>query len=238
MSPADPPPLEHRHGGLPRWLEALAAGGGLLLVAPLLAAAALAVKLNSPGPILFRQQRIGRGGRPFLLYKLRSMTIDQAGPGVTAGGDARVTRVGALLRRSKLDELPELWNVLRGDMSLVGARPEVPQFVNLNDELWQQVLVTRPGLTDPVTLALRDEESLLRNYPEDPERYYREQLLPRKLAGYVAYQRQRNSTTDSLVLAWTVLKIVMPSVRIPPSLDYFKLDNETQTTENKPLDKN
>jgi len=238
MSRAEPSLPTPRPGGLPRWLEALAAGGGLLLLAPLLAAAALAIKLTSPGPVLFRQQRIGRRGRPFLLYKLRSMTVDQAGPGVTAGGDARVTRVGVLLRRTKLDELPELWNVLRGDMALVGARPEVPQFVNLDDELWQQTLVARPGLTDPVTLALRDEEGLLRNFPDDPERYYREQLLPRKLAGSIAYQGQRNSWTDGLVLAWTVLKIVMPNIRIPSSLSYFMLDNEPQTAVNKTFDEN
>lgn len=223
-------------GGIPRWLEVILAGAGLVAVSPLLAIAALAIKLSSSGPVLFAQQRIGLGGQPFTLYKLRSMTVDNTGPGVTAGGDARVTPIGALLRRSKLDELPELWNVVRGDMSLVGARPEVPQFVDLDDELWQEALSVRPGLTDPVTLALRDEETLLRNHSGDAEAFYRRQLLPRKLTGYIGYLRQRNSWSDCLVLAWTVLKIVMPDISLPPGLRHFDSEMGLRTSANKSLD--
>jgi lipopolysaccharide/colanic/teichoic acid biosynthesis glycosyltransferase len=139
------------------------------------------------------------------------MKPSEAGPQVTAGGDRRITGVGRWLRRSKLDELPELWNVLRGDMSFVGPRPEVPAYVDASDPLWREILLVRPGLTDPVTVALRDEESLLKS-ASDPERYYRETLQPQKLEGYRAYLRRRTWKSDLRVLWQTAGAILRPGL--------------------------
>ena len=147
--------------GIPRPVEAVAALAGLIIAAPVLALAALGIAFTSRGRIIFRQSRVGQDGRIFVLYKFRTMRIGQVGIQVTAGDDSRVTYVGRLLRKTKMDELPELWNVLKGDMSLVGPRPEVPRYVDLNNSKWQRVLKVRPGITDPLTLRLRNEEELL-----------------------------------------------------------------------------
>lgn len=175
----------------------------LVLLSPLLALAALAVALSSRGPVLFRQQRVGRGGRAFEMLKFRTMKVGDGGAQVTAAGDARVTAVGRVLRRLKLDELPELWNVLRGELALVGPRPEVPRFVDLEDAAWRRVLAERPGITHPVTLRLADEEGLIAAVGGDPERFYREELLPWKLAGYLEYAARRTAWSDLGVLAAT-----------------------------------
>src|SRR5207302_10964849 len=126
------------------------------------------------------QARVGRYGKPFTLVKLRTMRASSGGFQVTAADDARVTPIGRFLRRSKLDELPELWNVLRGEMSFVGPRPEVVRYVHPEDPLWKEVLLVRPGLTDPVTLRLRYEEGLMASFPGDRERFYIERLQPLK----------------------------------------------------------
>jgi lipopolysaccharide/colanic/teichoic acid biosynthesis glycosyltransferase len=160
-------------------------------------------------PAFFRQVRVGRSGKPFRLIKLRSMRTSNAGLRVTARGDERVTPVGKALRRTKLDELPELWNVLRGDMSFVGPRPEVPEYVDLADPVWAEVLQVRPGLTDPVTLALRDEEGLMEAVEGDRERYYREILQPRKLAGYRRYLARRTWRSDVFVI-WNTVMALLP----------------------------
>lgn len=201
--------------GLPRWFEGLSALLGLAVTSPVLLLCAVGVRLSSPGPVLFRQERLGRGGRPFTLLKFRTMRVGGVGAQVTAGGDARVTPFGRFLRKFKVDELPELWNVVRGELSLVGPRPEVPRFVDLRSPLWQEVLRVRPGITDPVTLRLRNEEDL---FPrgEDPERFYRETLQPVKLRGYAEYLRRRSAWTDLLVLAETLLAVVVPSRARPP----------------------
>jgi lipopolysaccharide/colanic/teichoic acid biosynthesis glycosyltransferase len=197
--------------GIPRPVEAALALAGLAATAPLLAAAAVAVRLGSPGPVLFRQQRVGRGGRPFTLLKLRSMLTGSAGAQVTAGGDPRVTPVGAVLRKLKIDELPELWNVVRGDMSIVGPRPEVPRYVDLDDPLWREALEARPGITDPVTLRLRNEEDLLAAVDGDREAFYRQALQPFKLLGYCDYLRARTWRTDVGVVFDTLLAVLVPS---------------------------
>lgn len=205
-----------RHGrGLPRALEAAAAAAGLVLLSPALLVLAAAVVVDSGLPALFRQARVGKDGRLFTLLKLRTMR-GAAGPEVTARGDARVTRVGRFLRRTKLDELPQLWNVVRGDMGLVGARPEVPSLVDLEDPLWRSVLSRRPGLTDPVSVLLRDEESLLASVPGDPLAFYVKTLQPLKLKGYLEYQEKRTWRTDLEVLART-LAAVSPA-RLAPFL--------------------
>jgi lipopolysaccharide/colanic/teichoic acid biosynthesis glycosyltransferase len=197
-------------GGLPRAAEVVLALASLAVASPLLLLAGAAVAATSPGPVLFRQQRMGRDGRPFTLLKLRTMRAASGGAQLTAAGDARVTPVGRWLRRFKLDELPQLWNVVCGDMSLVGPRPEVPRYVDLADPLWREVLAARPGLTDPVTLRLRDEEALLAGIADgaDMEGYYRERLLPWKLRGYRDYLARRTWVSDLGVLGATVLTVL------------------------------
>ena len=202
--------------GLPRWIEVPLALAGLMLVCPILALASLFIVLTSSGPVLFRQKRVGRGGKEFVMYKLRSMRQANSGALYTAAGDPRVTPVGRVLRKLKLDELPELWNVVRGEMSLVGPRPELPQYVNLEDSLWQFIVQARPGLTDPVTLRLRNEEQLLAKVDGDRERFYREELQPYKLLGYVEYLESRNWGTDLRLLLETAVAAAWPaSTQLP-----------------------
>ncbi len=184
------------------------AAAGLVVAAPIIGLCAVAILATSGRPVFFRQFRVGRAGRPFRLVKLRSMRASSSGPSVTARGDARVTPVGRWLRRTKLDELPELWNVLRGDMSFVGPRPEVPEYVDLDNPLWADVLQVRPGLTDPMTLTLRDEEALLEVVEGDRDRYYRETLQPQKLAGYRAYLERRTWRTDFRVIYDTIAALL------------------------------
>ena len=225
-SAPNPGSITHRslRGGLPRAFDVVAAASGLLAGLPLLLAIALMIRISSPGPILFRQTRVGRNGRPFEMLKFRTMR-DQAtreaaggepedpagdqrhGSTVTVGGDARVTRVGALLRRTKLDELPELVNVLRGEMALVGPRPEVPEYVALSDPAWQRVLQTRPGLTSETSLLLRAEEEVLRLGIErtgsDTDSFYRERLLPFKLSHAADAESRRTTWRDLCTLVAT-----------------------------------
>lgn len=213
--PAIPAPIQP---GLPRALEAVVAGAGLLILSPLLILVALAVALSSRGPLIFRQERIGRGGKPFTFYKFRSMVSSASGVPLTASGDRRVTPVGKVLRKLKLDELPGFWNVLKGDLSLVGPRPEVPRYVDLDDPLWRQVLQSRPGITDPVTLRLRNEEELLGALEGDPEAFYRQSLLPFKLRGYRNYLMRRSWRSDLWVLWNTFLGVVFPGRNPPPTV--------------------
>ncbi len=200
--------------GLPRAVEAPVALLGLALSLPLLAVAAVAIVLTSRGGVLFRQTRVGRGGLPFTMLKLRTMKVSSAGPQVTAGDDRRITGVGRILRRLKLDEVPALWNVVRGDLSLVGSRPEVPRYVDVSDPLWREVLAHRPGLTDPVTVRLRNEEELLAAIAGVRDVFYRETLQPYKLAGYASYLRRRTAVTDLRVIWDTLAAVVLPG-RVP-----------------------
>ncbi len=183
--------------------DRVAAALGLVVLAPVLALIAAAIVLEAGFPVLFRQTRVGRGGRPFRLVKFRSMRMDVAGTRITAGRDPRVTRVGAWLRRRKIDELPQLWNVLRGDLSLVGPRPEIPPFVDTQDPVWRAVLEVRPGITDPASLQFRHEEELLSG-AADAERYYREAILPPKLALNLEYIRTRTFWGDLKLIARTL----------------------------------
>lgn len=182
----------------------------MIVLSPVLCACALGVALSSRGGVFFRQTRVGRDGRPFLLYKFRTMRVSNQGPQITAGDDQRITGLGKFLRKTKLDELPEFWNILRGDMAIAGPRPEVPRYVDLNDARWRKVLEARPGLTDPVTIMLRNEQVLLASIAGDRERYYVEVLLPWKLEGYMKYLIQRTYWTDLRILLMTALAIVLP----------------------------
>ncbi len=196
---------------LRRTLDVTAAGAGLLLLTPLLVLLAALVRVTSGRGILFRQWRVGRNGVPFLLLKLRTMhaNAEARGPAITVGADPRVTSLGAILRRYKLDELPQLWNVLRGDMSLVGPRPEVPRYVAGYGARERAALRVRPGLTDPASLAFRDESALLASFA-DPERAYLEEILPRKLRISLEYLAERDVRSDLAVIAKTALCLLRP----------------------------
>lgn len=206
------------HRGLPRAVDATLALVGLVVTAPALLAALAVVRLTSPGSALFRQQRVGRWGRAFTMYKVRTMRHDAGGPGVTASDDHRVTAVGRVLRLLKLDELPELVNVVRGDMTVVGPRPEVPDLVDPSDPLWQAVLAAAPGLTHPVTVALRHEERLMAAVDGDRHRFYVDVLQRYKLLGYCAYEERRTWLSDVKVIVATVAAVALPGLYPAPSV--------------------
>jgi len=172
----------------------------LVVLAPLLLLLAAVVPIDDGLPVFFRQKRIGRNGRPFLIYKFRTMRDQSRGSAITVANDTRITAAGRWLRKFKLDELPQLFNVLRGDMSLIGPRPEVPEYVQLDDALWRAVLRSRPGVTDLASLVYRDEEGMLLP-AADPDTYYRTTVLPAKLRLSVAYQQARSLPRD-LHLLW------------------------------------
>jgi lipopolysaccharide/colanic/teichoic acid biosynthesis glycosyltransferase len=190
-----------------------AALAGLTLAGVPMALAALAIKLTSPGPIFYRQQRVGQGGRLFWLYKFRTMRVhDGNGPQVTPDGDARITHVGGLLRRWKIDELPQFWNILRGDMSVIGPRPEVAQFVRLYTPEQRCVLDDKPGLAGPAQLVLAHEADLLRGHP-NPEEAYIQYVLPRKLEVDLQYARQRTFWSDLRLMGEIVLLLLGKNTR-------------------------
>lgn len=186
-----------------RLFDVMVSGIGLLVLSPLLLAIGLAVRLTSPGPALYKAKRVGRDGELFTLYKFRSMVADadKQGPGVTTAGDSRVTPVGRILRRTKLDELPQLFNVLRGDMSLVGPRPEDPRYVALYTPEQRAVLRVRPGITSPASVHYRDEERILQG--ENWETQYMTQVLPAKLALDLEYAQEANLLTDLKIILQT-----------------------------------
>ena len=176
---------------------------GLILLSPLLLAVAVLVKCSSPGPVLYRARRVGKDGRLFDVYKFRTMVMDAAerGPRVTGSGDTRVTRTGRFLRRTKLDELPQLFNTLKGDMSLVGPRPEDPGYVKSYSVEQLQVLRVKPGITSPATVLHRHEEQMLTG--ADWEETYRREILPAKLQIELNYLAGRTFSKDLLILAQT-----------------------------------
>ncbi len=185
-----------------------------VLFAPLWVLIPIAVKLDSSGPALFRQVRVGRSGRRFHILKFRTMSENATsrGPMLTVAGDPRVTRVGIFLRRSKLDELPQLFNILAGQMSLVGPRPELPNYVDRYTDEQREVLAHRPGLVDPATVRYVDEEVLLAKY-EDPERGYREEILPHKLQLSIQYARTATMASDIKQLIALARRLMGPGAR-------------------------
>ena len=191
-----------------RLLDLAASVAGLIALAPLYALIALVIRLESRGPVLFRQQRCGRGGEPFTMLKFRTMWrgSEKRGPGLTAAGDPRVTRVGAVLRRLKLDELPQLVNVARGEMSLVGPRPELPEYVACYSATQRAVLGLTPGITDPASLEFFDEERLLAQ-AEDPESVYLAELVPRKIEVNLRYAASATPWSDLGVIARTLARV-------------------------------
>ena len=193
-----------------RLFDLLLSSIGLLLLAPLLLLIALLIKLDSPGPVMFRQERVGRFGQPFRIHKFRTMRHEPAGQGlqITVGADRRITRVGGFLRASKLDELPQLLDVWLGDMSLVGPRPEVPRYVaHYPAELREKVLSVRPGITDIASIEYRDESTVLAR-AADPEHAYVNEVLPHKLALAARYVERSSLWLDVWLIGRTVWAIV------------------------------
>jgi lipopolysaccharide/colanic/teichoic acid biosynthesis glycosyltransferase len=200
-----------------RALDLVAATTGLLLLAPLFLVIAIAIKIESPGPIFFRQERVGRFGRPFRIFKFRTMAADAGGgtSQLTVHGDQRITRVGALLRRTKLDELAQLIDVVRGTMSLVGPRPEVPRYVAHYPPQWRERLFSvRPGITDYASVRYRDESHLLAQ-ASDPEREYVEVILPTKLRYSLRYVERPSLRHDLQLLGLTLRSVFVPSLPSP-----------------------
>lgn len=193
-----------------RLFDVIVATCGLVALGPLLATVALAIRLDDGGPVFFRQERIGQGGRPFRIWKFRSMRPAPAGEGrlVTVAGDLRITRIGRRLRASKLDELPQLINVVVGEMTLVGPRPEVGRYVACYTAAQARVLDLRPGITDPASLAYIDEERRLASAP-DPERSYVEAIMPEKIAINLAYAGHASVWTDAAVIGRTLARVVL-----------------------------
>ena len=200
-----------------RFVDVLAAAFGLLLLAPLFLLLGLAIKLDSPGPVFYRQERVGRHGHLFRIFKFRTMaTVQHADAAqITVAGDSRVTRVGRLLRRSKLDELAQLLDVLRGTMSLVGPRPEVPRYVEHYPPQWRERLLSvRPGITDFASVRYRDESELLAR-AADPEREYIDVILPTKLRYALRYVEQPTLANDLRVLGLTLTTVFIPTLPSP-----------------------
>ena len=191
-----------------RAFDLLGAALALLLLGPVMGLVAVWIKLDSPGAIFFRQERVGRFGVPFRIHKFRTMREGAGGLPITVGEDARITRAGHFLRRTRLDELPQFIDVLQGTMSLVGPRPEVPRYVALYPAtLRDRALAVRPGLTDPASLAYIDEARLLAA-AADPEREYIERILPAKLQAAVDYAERASLSGDLAVLARTAVALL------------------------------
>ena len=207
-----------------RWLDAACSLAGIIILSPLLCAAAIAIRLTSAGPVFFRQTRIGRHGKPFRIYKFRTMVASSApgAPLLTASGDPRVTRVGRWLRDTKVDELPQLFNVLKGEMSLVGPRPEIPEYVTAYAEHRKLVLAMKPGITGPA--ARMDEEELLVGQP-DQGHYYVTVILPAKLNIDLAYCQNVRCSTDVRLIFRTIAKVagkIVETFRAPLPVSQFK----------------
>ena len=193
---------------LKRLLDVAASALVLLLLSPVFLLIACAVVLDSGRPVLFRQDRVGRGFRRFSIWKFRSMRAHTPGATVTAAGDPRITRVGRILRAAKLDELPQFWNILRGDMSLVGPRPEVLEYVEMYKDRYRRILQVRPGITDLASIRFRDEEGVLAA-SGDPVREYIDHVLPQKLDLADEYLRRQSLLLDFTILLQTFRVVLL-----------------------------
>lgn len=194
-----------------RALDLLLAVPATLALLPLLALIALWIKRDSRGSVFFLQERVGRGGRPFRIFKFRTMVVDaeQRGAQITVGRDPRITRSGHFLRHYRFDELPQLFNVLKGEMSIVGPRPEVPRYVAFYSNEQRRILAYRPGITSPASIAFSNESELLAQPPAltDPELFYRTELMPAKIEMDLLYSRQATVWSDCLVIAKTAARL-------------------------------
>ena len=198
-----------------RALDVFGSGVGLILLAPFFLLVAGLIKLSDGGPVFFGQWRVGRRDEHFRMWKFRSMVMgaDRLGPAITVGRDPRITRLGHRLRQTKLDELPQLWNVFRGHISLVGPRPEVPAYVALYTAAERQVLDLKPGITDPASFVFYDEAERL-SRAADPESYYRNYLVPEKIRINLEYAARANIVTDLFLILATIAKMGKISVDV------------------------
>ena len=194
---------------LKRLMDIVISGGALLVLWPLLLLIALAIKIDDPGPVFYRQVRVGKDGKEFRIFKFRTMVVDadKKGLQITVGRDSRITRMGALLRKTKLDELAQLINVFTGEMSFVGPRPEVPKYVDLYTPYQRQVLLVRPGITDYASIAYRNENDMLAG-ADDPERLYIEVIMPAKIELNMKYLHEISPLADIRLILATVAAVV------------------------------
>ena len=215
--------MDWAHPFAKRLFDIAGAALALALLSPLLLLVALRIKLDSPGPVFFRQQRVGRRGVSFHIHKFRTMAHGAAGLQITVGADPRITRAGAWLRRTRIDELPQFIDVLQGTMSLVGPRPEVPRYVaHYPSGLRERVLAVRPGITDPASLGAMDESAVLAG-AADPEREYIEHILPAKLQRSADYAEQASLGSDLAVL-WRTAARLLALARRSPGCAAAKID--------------
>ena len=203
--------LKRRRGrlALKRVMDIVISGAALCVLWPVLLLIALAIVIDDPGPVFYRQVRVGRGGKEFRIFKFRTMVVDadKKGLKITVGRDSRITRMGALLRKTKLDELAQLLNVFLGQMSFVGPRPEVPRYVAMYTPYQRQVLLVRPGITDYASIAYRNENDLLAG-AEDPERMYVEEIMPAKLELNMKYLRRVSPLEDIRLILATIAAVI------------------------------
>ena len=194
---------------LKRLMDIVISGGALAVIWPVLLLVALAIKIDDPGPVFYRQVRVGRGGKTFRIFKFRTMVVDadKKGLAITVGRDNRITRVGAILRKTKLDELAQLINVFVGEMSFVGPRPEVQKYVDMYTPYQRQVLLVRPGITDYASIAYRNENDMLAG-AEDPERMYIDVIMPDKIELNMKYLREISPVADIRLILGTIAAVV------------------------------
>ena len=194
---------------LKRAMDIVISGGALVVIWPVLLLIALAIKIDDPGPVFYRQVRVGKDGREFRIFKFRTMVVDadKKGLQITVGRDNRITRMGRLLRKTKLDELAQLLNVFVGEMSFVGPRPEVPKYVNLYTPYQRQVLLVRPGITDYASIAYRNENDMLEG-AEDPEKMYIDVIMPDKIELNMKYLREISPLADIRLIFSTIIAVI------------------------------
>jgi lipopolysaccharide/colanic/teichoic acid biosynthesis glycosyltransferase len=204
---AEPLPVDRFDAAAKRALDIVASSLMLIALLPLILLVALLVRLDSPGPAFFRVRRIGRNGRDLMMVKFRKMKDDAAGMALTMHGDDRLTRIGGLLARTKLDELPQLWHVLRGDMSLVGPRPETLDFVAHHRDEYNEILSVRPGLVGFSQIAFLTEGRILNEH--DPLHHYVSAILPQKVSLDLMYARERTVWLDVKILAWSLVAVLL-----------------------------
>lgn len=192
-----------------RIFDIVCSGLGLIILSPFLLFVAIRIKMGSDGPVFFKQIRVGEKGKEFKILKFRTMVVDaeKLGRQITVGNDSRITKIGAFLRKYKIDELPQLINVFKGDMSLVGPRPEVPRYVNMYTEEQRKVLDVKPGITDLASIRYRDENELL-GQAENPDEFYINTIMPDKLALNVEYINKSNIFLDIYIILKTILKCI------------------------------
>jgi lipopolysaccharide/colanic/teichoic acid biosynthesis glycosyltransferase len=192
-----------------RIFDFICSGLGLIVLSLVLIGIAIKIKAGSDGPVFFKQIRVGEKGKEFEILKFRTMVVDaeKLGKQITVGNDNRITKIGAFLRKYKLDELPQLINVFKGDMSLVGPRPEVPRYVKLYNEEQKKVLEVKPGITDLASIRYRDENDLLGGV-ENPEEFYINTIMPDKLSLNLEYIRKNNMFFDIYIILKTIIKCI------------------------------